>query len=133
MNIRVAQEDFSLRLDEERSAPVRKGDVIALYPQTMHMDPEIFTDPEVGPHSRFVTQTLETIKQTIKLTYSICALRMLGFRAAFTDVVFGGLADKHDPVITGTVVVFAWECVPVKREGVVAPVANRLTWDYMYL
>ncbi|CAL8368242.1 unnamed protein product [Boreogadus saida] len=54
MNIRVAQEDFSLRLDEKRSAPVRKGDVIALYPQTMHMDPEIFTDPETYKYDRFI-------------------------------------------------------------------------------
>lgn len=48
MNIRVAQEDFSLRLDAERSAAVRKGDVIALYPQALHLDPEIYEDPEVS-------------------------------------------------------------------------------------
>ena len=90
MNIRVAQEDFSLRLDEQRSAPVRKGDVIALYPQMMHMDPEIFTDPEVRPHSLLVTQKLETIKQTLKLTF-IFALRMLGCRAAITGLTLGGL------------------------------------------
>lgn len=48
MNIRVAQEDFSLRLDSERSVAVRKGDIIALYPQSMHMDPEIYEEPQVG-------------------------------------------------------------------------------------
>lgn len=48
MNIRVVQEDFSLRLAGERSEAVRKGDVIALYPQSMHMDPEIYQDPEVN-------------------------------------------------------------------------------------
>lgn len=47
MNIRVAQEDFSLRLDAEHSVGVRKGDIIALYPQIMHLDPEIYEDPEV--------------------------------------------------------------------------------------
>lgn len=47
MNIRVAQEDFSLRLDGERSVAVRKGDIIALYPQSMHMDPEIYEEPQV--------------------------------------------------------------------------------------
>lgn len=47
MIIRVAQEDFSLRLDAERSAAVRKGDIIALYPQAMHLDPEIYEDPQV--------------------------------------------------------------------------------------
>ncbi|KAJ4921631.1 hypothetical protein JOQ06_023013, partial [Pogonophryne albipinna] len=53
-NIRVSQEDFSLRLDEERSASVRKGDMIALYPQSMHMDPEIYQDPQSFRYDRFV-------------------------------------------------------------------------------
>ncbi|PWA23287.1 hypothetical protein CCH79_00020893 [Gambusia affinis] len=47
MNIRVAQEDFSLRLDSDRSVGVRKGDVIALYPQSLHLDPEVYEDPQV--------------------------------------------------------------------------------------
>lgn len=47
MNIRVAQEDFVLRLDAERSMAVRKGDIIALYPQSMHMDPDIYEEPQV--------------------------------------------------------------------------------------
>lgn len=47
MNIRVAQEDFDLQLDSERSVPVRKGDIIALYPQSMHLDPEIYEEPQV--------------------------------------------------------------------------------------
>lgn len=54
MNIRVAQEDFSLRLGGERLEAVRKGDVIALYPQSMHMDPEIYQDPEVFKFDRYV-------------------------------------------------------------------------------
>lgn len=57
MNIRVAQEDFSLRLDSERSAAVRKGDIIVLYPQSLHMDPDIYDQPQVRPqraaHSTF--------------------------------------------------------------------------------
>lgn len=51
MNIRVAQEDFSLRLDAGRSVAVRRGDFVALYPQTMHMDPEIYEEPQVRPLS----------------------------------------------------------------------------------
>lgn len=47
MNIRVVQEDFSLQLDSERSAKVRKGDIIVLYPQSLHLDPEIYEDPQV--------------------------------------------------------------------------------------
>ncbi|XP_031592560.1 cytochrome P450 7B1 [Oreochromis aureus] len=54
MNIRVAQEDFSLRLDAERSAAVRKGDIIALYPQALHLDPEIYEDPETFRFDRYV-------------------------------------------------------------------------------
>ncbi|TNN23454.1 25-hydroxycholesterol 7-alpha-hydroxylase [Liparis tanakae] len=47
MNIRVAQEDFGLRLGGERTAAVRKGDFIALYPQSMHLDPEVYEEPQV--------------------------------------------------------------------------------------
>lgn len=47
MNIRVAQKDFSLRLDGERSVGVRKDDIIVLYPQSLHMDPEIYDQPQV--------------------------------------------------------------------------------------
>lgn len=47
MNIRVAQEDFNLRLDARRSAAVREGDIIVLYPQSLHMDPEIYEEPQV--------------------------------------------------------------------------------------
>lgn len=50
MNIRVAQDDFVLQLVHGYSVPVRRGDVIALYPQSMHMDPEIFEDPQVRGH-----------------------------------------------------------------------------------
>ncbi|KAK5920203.1 hypothetical protein CgunFtcFv8_024038 [Champsocephalus gunnari] len=53
-NIRVSQEDFSLRLNAERSVSVRKGDVIALYPQSMHMDPDIYQDPQSFRYDRFV-------------------------------------------------------------------------------
>lgn len=57
MNIRVAQEDFGLRLNGERSVAVRKGDIIALYPQSMHMDPEIYEEPQV----RLETATHQTL------------------------------------------------------------------------
>ncbi|XP_008291411.1 25-hydroxycholesterol 7-alpha-hydroxylase [Stegastes partitus] len=53
MNIRVAQEDFGLRLDDERSVPVRKGDIIALYPQSMHLDPEIYEEPQTFRFDRY--------------------------------------------------------------------------------
>ncbi|XP_026216805.1 cytochrome P450 7B1 isoform X3 [Anabas testudineus] len=72
MNIRVAQEDFSLRLDAERSASVRKGDIIALYPQIMHLDPEIYEDPETFRFDRYMqdgTVKTEFYKDGQKLKY----------------------------------------------------------------
>ncbi|XP_051250362.1 cytochrome P450 7B1 [Dicentrarchus labrax] len=54
MNMRVAQEDFSLRLDSERSVAIRKGDIIALYPQSLHMDPEIYEEPQTFRLDRYI-------------------------------------------------------------------------------
>lgn len=47
MNIRVVQEDFCLRLDAQNSISLRKDDIIALYPQSTHLDPEIYEQPQV--------------------------------------------------------------------------------------
>ncbi|XP_023282637.1 cholesterol 7-alpha-monooxygenase-like isoform X2 [Seriola lalandi dorsalis] len=54
MNIRVAQENFDLRLDSERSVAVRKGDIIALYPQSMHLDPDIYEEPQTFQFDRYM-------------------------------------------------------------------------------
>lgn len=54
MNIRVAQEDFNLRLDAKRSAAVREGDIVVLYPQSLHMDPEIYEEPQAFCFDRYV-------------------------------------------------------------------------------
>lgn len=59
MNIRVAQEDFNLRLDESRSIAVRKGDLIAMYPQTMHLDPEVYEEPQTFRFDRFMENGVE--------------------------------------------------------------------------
>ncbi|KAM6918911.1 cytochrome P450 7B1 isoform 2-T2 [Xenentodon cancila] len=71
-NIRVAQEDFSLRLDSQRSIAVRKGDIIALYPQSMHLDPEIYDEPQRFRFDRFVqnsTERTDVYKDGQKLKY----------------------------------------------------------------
>lgn len=47
MNIRVAQENFGLRLDVQRSVAIREGDIVILYPQSLHMDPDIYEEPQV--------------------------------------------------------------------------------------
>lgn len=48
LNVRVAKGDFLLHLDNKESYRIRKDDVIALYPQMLHFDPEIYEDPLVG-------------------------------------------------------------------------------------
>uniref|UniRef100_UPI00398EB04E cytochrome P450 7B1 n=1 Tax=Pristiophorus japonicus TaxID=55135 RepID=UPI00398EB04E len=54
MNIRIAQEDFSLTFKDEQRIKLRKGDMVALYPQILHMDPEVYEDPEVYKYNRFL-------------------------------------------------------------------------------
>lgn len=48
MNIRISQEDFVLKLEGDREVGLRRGDWIALYPQILHMDPEVYEDPKVN-------------------------------------------------------------------------------------
>lgn len=48
MNIRISQEDFVLKLEGDQGVGLRKGDWIALYPQILHMDPEVYEDPKVN-------------------------------------------------------------------------------------
>uniref|UniRef100_A0A672I451 Cytochrome P450, family 7, subfamily B, polypeptide 1 n=1 Tax=Salarias fasciatus TaxID=181472 RepID=A0A672I451_SALFA len=72
MNIRVAQEDFSLQLGESRSVAVRKGDIIAMYPQIMHLDPEIYEEPKKFRFDRYVhngAEKTDFYKDDQKLKY----------------------------------------------------------------
>lgn len=48
MNIRISQEDFVLKLEGNQEVCLRKGYWIALYPQILHMDPEVYEDPKVN-------------------------------------------------------------------------------------
>lgn len=54
MNVRVAQEDFVLRLDSQPPWSVRKGDIIAMFPQSVHLDPEIYEDPKSFRFDRYL-------------------------------------------------------------------------------
>lgn len=47
MTFRVAKEDFTLHL-ENGFYNIRKDDIVALYPQLLHFDPEIYADPLVS-------------------------------------------------------------------------------------
>ncbi|XP_061695372.1 cytochrome P450 7A1 isoform X2 [Syngnathoides biaculeatus] len=68
INIRVAKEDFSLRLNAKRSVPVRMGDIVALYPQSVHMDAGIYEDPQMFRFDRFAGKS-EFFKNGQKLHY----------------------------------------------------------------
>lgn len=54
MNIRVVQEDFTLKLEGDEAVSLRKRDCIALYPQSLHMDPDVYEDPKIYKFDRFV-------------------------------------------------------------------------------
>ncbi|XP_038018229.1 cytochrome P450 7B1 isoform X2 [Motacilla alba alba] len=54
MNIRISQEDFVLKLEGEQEVVLRKGDWIALYPQILHMDPEVYEDPKEYKFDRYI-------------------------------------------------------------------------------
>lgn len=67
--IRVASDDFTLTLDSGQTADVRKGDYIALYPQLIHLDPEIYPNPTVCVQTYYVNYFLLTneLSQTTSL------------------------------------------------------------------
>ncbi|XP_063307426.1 cytochrome P450 7B1 [Pelobates fuscus] len=59
MNIRVVQEDFVLELEGDQAYNLRKGDFVAIYPPTLHKDPEVYDDPEVFKYDRYVEDEKE--------------------------------------------------------------------------
>ncbi|MGH0155322.1 UNVERIFIED_CONTAM: hypothetical protein FKN15_053043 [Acipenser sinensis] len=56
LNVRVAKENFALQLDNSQSYNIRKDDVIALYPQLLHFDPEIYEDPLTFKYDRYLDE-----------------------------------------------------------------------------
>lgn len=63
MNIRISLEDYILKLGGNQEVGLRKGDWIALYPQILHMDPEIYEDPEVKHSAGATHHTSGTLQQ----------------------------------------------------------------------
>ncbi|XP_058131536.1 cytochrome P450 7A1 isoform X2 [Dasypus novemcinctus] len=59
LNIRTVKEDFTLYL-EDGSYNLRKDDFIALYPQLMHLDPEIYPDPLTFKYDRYLDENGKT-------------------------------------------------------------------------
>ncbi|KAG8570800.1 hypothetical protein GDO81_011423 [Engystomops pustulosus] len=56
LNIRVAKENFTLQLDEKGSYSIRKDDIVAIYPQTVHLDPEVYEDPMNFKYDRYLDE-----------------------------------------------------------------------------
>ncbi|XP_077077973.1 cytochrome P450 7B1 isoform X1 [Siphateles boraxobius] len=77
MNIRVVQEDFCLRLDSQNSISLRKDDIIALYPQSTHLDPEIYERPQRFQFDRFVEDGKE------KTDFYKCGQKVRYYRMPF--------------------------------------------------
>uniref|UniRef100_A0A670IGX1 Cytochrome P450 family 7 subfamily B member 1 n=1 Tax=Podarcis muralis TaxID=64176 RepID=A0A670IGX1_PODMU len=53
-NIRIASEDFILKLEGNQEVSLRKGDLVAIYPPILHMDPEVYEDPKKYKFDRYV-------------------------------------------------------------------------------
>ncbi|XP_077411611.1 cytochrome P450 7B1 isoform X2 [Vanacampus margaritifer] len=68
INIRVAQEDLTLRLTAERDVAVRRGDIVALYPRSVHMDAAVYDQPQTFRFDRFAGKT-EFFKDGQKLRH----------------------------------------------------------------
>ncbi|KAI4887786.1 hypothetical protein NFI96_028308 [Prochilodus magdalenae] len=64
--IRVANNDFLLTLDSGKTAAIRKGDYIALYPQLIHLDPDIYPDPTEFRYNRFLDESGQMQNQFFK-------------------------------------------------------------------
>ncbi|KAM9302898.1 cytochrome P450 7A1 [Morus bassanus] len=58
MTFRVAKEDFTLHL-ENNFYNIRSDDIVALYPQLLHLDPEIYADPLTFKYDRFLNENGE--------------------------------------------------------------------------
>lgn len=47
MNIRKIKENFILQFEENHEVSLRKGDLFAIFPPILHMDPEVYEEPQV--------------------------------------------------------------------------------------
>ncbi|XP_039202509.1 cytochrome P450 7A1 [Crotalus tigris] len=58
LTVRVAKKDFILQLGSD-SYNIRKDDIIAVYPQLLHLDPEIYPDPLTFKFDRYLGENGE--------------------------------------------------------------------------
>ncbi|OCT74752.1 hypothetical protein XELAEV_18033739mg [Xenopus laevis] len=54
LNIRVAKENFVLHMDDNQAYYIRKDDIVALYPQVVHLNPDIYENPNTFKYDRYL-------------------------------------------------------------------------------
>ncbi|KAM8966875.1 cytochrome P450 7A1-like [Pelodytes ibericus] len=59
LNVRVAKENFTLQLDNNEPYKIRQDDIVAFYPQTVHLDPEVYEDPSTFKYDRYLDENLQ--------------------------------------------------------------------------
>ncbi|XP_032078331.1 cytochrome P450 7B1 [Thamnophis elegans] len=72
MNIRKIKENFILQFEENRGVSLRKGDLFAIFPPILHMDPEVYEEPQTYKFDRYVENGKKKttfLKQGKKLKY----------------------------------------------------------------
>ncbi|XP_044280391.1 cytochrome P450 7B1 [Varanus komodoensis] len=72
LSVRSIKKDFMLKLEGNLEISLRKGDWIALFPATVHMDPEVYEDPKNYKFDRYVEdgkRRTSFYKQGRKLKY----------------------------------------------------------------
>ncbi|PVD24508.1 hypothetical protein C0Q70_14991 [Pomacea canaliculata] len=79
--IRYCTDDTEFKMPNGQKYAVRKGNMVAMYPPTTHMDPEIFKDPEAFKHDRFVNATFykygKELKNPLAPFGSLCVARQM--------------------------------------------------------
>ncbi|XP_070603956.1 cytochrome P450 7B1 [Erythrolamprus reginae] len=71
-NIRQIKESFILKFEDNHEVSLREGDLLAIFPPVLHMDPEIYEDPQAYKFDRFVEHGKKKttfFKQGKKLKY----------------------------------------------------------------
>ncbi|XP_063306485.1 cytochrome P450 7A1-like [Pelobates fuscus] len=59
LNIRVTKENFTLQLDKNDCYKIRKDDIVAFYPQMVHLDPDVYEDPLTFKYDRYIDENLK--------------------------------------------------------------------------
>ncbi|XP_025107476.1 cholesterol 7-alpha-monooxygenase-like [Pomacea canaliculata] len=84
--VRYITEDTEFEMPSGHKYTVRKGDRVAISAAAVHMDPEIFQDPEVFKHKRFVNTTFYKYGKEVKKLILSFGSACVGQRFALMQV-----------------------------------------------